>query len=127
MAAQLGSDGTEYESLTTRFLKEANKVIELNAKSEKRDIENDDSLCAACGAVEPDVRLTSCECRALFCQECMLRCFMAKQKPEHMSTWLRVVQTQAIFIFEINVGKSRIRHITTMILNDEFLDRLQIN
>lgn len=88
LAAQLGSDGTEYESLTTRFLKEANKVIELNAKSERREIENDDSLCAACGAVEPDVRLTSCDCRALFCQECMLRCFMAKQKPEHMSTWL---------------------------------------
>ena len=63
LAAQLGSDGMEYESLTTRFLKEANKVIELNAKSEKRDIENDDSLCAACGAVEPDVRLTSCECQ----------------------------------------------------------------
>ena len=31
------------------------------------------------------------------------------------------------FISQINVGKSPIRHTTTMILNDEFLDRLQIN
>ena len=31
------------------------------------------------------------------------------------------------FIFEINVGKSRIRHTTTLKLNDEFLDRLQID
>ena len=39
LAAQLGTDGAEYESLTTRFLKEANKVIEMNQKSEKRDFE----------------------------------------------------------------------------------------
>ena len=31
------------------------------------------------------------------------------------------------FIFEINVGKSRIRHTTMMKLNDEFLDWLQID
>ena len=31
------------------------------------------------------------------------------------------------FIFEINVGKKRIRHGTTLKLNDEFLDRLQID
>ena len=36
---------------------------------------------------------------------------------------LRVVRTQAIF--EINVGKSRIRYTTTLKLNDEFLDRLK--
>ena len=30
------------------------------------------------------------------------------------------------FIFEINVGKSRIRHRTTLKLNDEFLDRLKM-
>ena len=30
------------------------------------------------------------------------------------------------FIFEINVGKSRIRHRTTLELNDEFQDRLKI-
>ena len=35
---------------------------------------------------------------------------------------LRVMQTY--FIFEINLGKSRIRHTTTLKLNDEFLDRL---
>ena len=29
------------------------------------------------------------------------------------------------FIFEINVGKSRIRHTTTLKLNDGFLDRLK--
>ena len=29
------------------------------------------------------------------------------------------------FMFEINVGKSLIRHRTTLKLNDEFLDRLQ--
>ena len=29
-------------------------------------------------------------------------------------------------IFEINVGKRRIRHTTTLKLNDEFLDRLKI-
>ena len=29
------------------------------------------------------------------------------------------------FIFEINVGKSRIRHTTTLKLNDEFPDRLK--
>ena len=31
------------------------------------------------------------------------------------------------FIFEINVGKGRIRHTTTLNLNDEFLDRLKID
>ena len=31
------------------------------------------------------------------------------------------------FIIEINVGKSRMRHRTTLKLNDEFLDRLQID
>ena len=31
------------------------------------------------------------------------------------------------FIFEINVGKSRIRHTTTVKLNDEFLDRHEID
>ena len=30
-------------------------------------------------------------------------------------------------IFEINVGKGRIRHKTTLNLNDEFLDRLKID
>ena len=34
---------------------------------------------------------------------------------------------QIHFIFEINVGKSRIRHITTLKLNDEFLDRVKID
>ena len=31
------------------------------------------------------------------------------------------------FIFGINVGKSRIRHTTTLKLNNEFLDRLKID
>ena len=31
------------------------------------------------------------------------------------------------FIFEINVGKRRIRHRTTLKLNDEFLDRPKID
>ena len=31
------------------------------------------------------------------------------------------------FIFEINIGKGRIRHTTTLKLNDEFLDRLKID
>ena len=31
------------------------------------------------------------------------------------------------FIFGINVGKSQIRHRTTLKLNDEFLDRLKID
>ena len=39
---------------------------------------------------------------------------------------LRVVLTQTIF-FEINVGKSRIRHTIFLKLNDEFLDRLKID
>ena len=34
---------------------------------------------------------------------------------------------QSYFNFEINVGKSRIRHRTTQNLSDEFLDRLQID
>ena len=39
---------------------------------------------------------------------------------------IRVTQTQAIFIFEINVGKSRIRQDKTNFkLNDEFLDRVK--
>ena len=35
-----------------------------------------------------------------------------------MPICLRVVQNHSIFIFEINVGKSRIRHRTTLNLND---------
>ena len=34
---------------------------------------------------------------------------------------------QSYFIFEINVGKSRIRHTTTLKLNEKVLDRLQID
>ena len=37
------------------------------------------------------------------------------------------IQDPRHFIFEINVGKSRIRHTTTLKLNDELLDRLQID
>ena len=36
------------------------------------------------------------------------------------SVFSRVVQTQAIYFF--NVGRERIRHTTTLKLNDEFLD-----
>ena len=36
-----------------------------------------------------------------------------------------VFLTQAIF--EITIGKGRIRHTTTLKLNDEFLDRLKID
>ena len=38
---------------------------------------------------------------------------------------LRVVWTH--FIYENNVGKRRIRYITTLKLNDEFLDRLKVD
>ena len=31
------------------------------------------------------------------------------------------------FIFQINVGKSRIRHRTTLEFNDEFQDRLKMD
>ena len=34
---------------------------------------------------------------------------------------------QSPFIFEINLGKSRIRHTTTLKWNDEFLDRPRID
>ena len=34
---------------------------------------------------------------------------------------------QSYFIFEINVGKSRIRHRTTPEFNDEFQDRLKMD
>ena len=44
-----------------------------------------------------------------------------------IATLLRVVQTLSHFIFEFNVGKGRIRHATTMNLNDEYLDRLKID
>ena len=39
---------------------------------------------------------------------------------------LRAVQTQAILFLEINVGNGRIRHTTTLKLNDEYLDPLKI-
>ena len=46
---------------------------------------------------------------------------------KNLSEKIRVVQTQAILFFETNVGKRRIRHRTTLKLNHEFLDRLQID
>ena len=41
-----------------------------------------------------------------------------------LKVWLKCSSDPSHFIFEINVGKSRIRHTTTLKLNDEFLDRL---
>ena len=40
---------------------------------------------------------------------------------------LRVVQTETISFFEINVGKSRIRHITTLNLNDVIVNRFCVD
>ena len=41
--------------------------------------------------------------------------------------FLKASSDPSHFIFEINVGKSRIRHTTTLKLNDEFLDRVKFD
>ena len=45
----------------------------------------------------------------------------------HLSFRLKGSSDQIQFIFENNVGKSRIRHTTTLKLNDEYQDRLKID
>lgn len=45
---------------------------------------------------------------------------LANHRLMHSERYLRVVQTRPIF--EIDVGKSWIRHSTTLKLDDEFLD-----
>ena len=41
--------------------------------------------------------------------------------------YLRVVQTQAISFFKVNVGMSRIRHKTTLNLNDVIFNRFWVD
>ena len=53
--------------------------------------------------------------------------FIQKWKFRLKMKVLRVVQTLSHFIFEINVGKGRTRHTTTMNQNDEYPDRLKID
>ena len=50
-----------------------------------------------------------------------------KRLPAGKSPVLKGSSDPSHFIFEINVGKRRIRHTTTLKLNDEFLDRLKID
>ena len=62
---------------------------------------------------DPDFRIEKYPNRgAVAIRKSIFKClFKGSQYPSH-------------FILEINVGKSRIRHRTTIKLNDEFLDRL---
>ena len=50
-----------------------------------------------------------------------------KRLPAGKSPVLKGSSDPCRFIFEINVGKMRIRHTTTLKLNDEFLHRLKID
>ena len=52
--------------------------------------------------------------------------FSAFPKKNHAYKIVRLFRTKP-FNFEINVGKGRIRHTTTLKLNDKFLDRLKID
>ena len=52
-------------------------------------------------------------------------CSYATKNNFDTGLWLRVVPSH--FMFKFNVGKSRIRHRTTLNSNDEFLYRLGIN
>ena len=53
--------------------------------------------------------------------------FEAKEKYMQLLCNMRCSSDPNHFIFEINVGKRRIRHTTTLKLNDEFQDRLKID
>jgi len=88
LAITIEETDIEFESITTRFIREASKIVENNKKLDAREFEQTEELCLGCSMVPASARLSSCNCRGLFCKDCLIRCFMAKQNPNSKSTWL---------------------------------------
>ena len=49
------------------------------------------------------------------------------QASQKLAKWIKGSSDQSHFIFEINVGKSRIRHTTTLNLNDAIFNRFWVD
>jgi len=83
-------DNFEYTDLWTQFANESLKVVEQNEKVERREIDLRDDFCFGCTVNQCEVRLTSCECRSMWCFNCLMRCFAAHQSSTGVPTnrWL---------------------------------------
>ena len=45
----------------------------------RREIDSEEDECYGCGINKCEVRLMSCQCRAMWCFPCLIRSFAAKQ------------------------------------------------
>ena len=70
---ELEESEIQFESIAARFIREASEIVEKNRKLSPREFEENEELCLGCSQKPAQVRLTSCDCRGLFCRECMIR------------------------------------------------------
>jgi len=76
----------EAKDLWTKFAEESLNVVEMNQKSERREIDDEEDDCFGCTVQKCEVRLTTCQCRAMWCFSCLMRCFAAHQHHQGLKT-----------------------------------------
>jgi len=79
-------DNFDVTDLWTKFIDESLRVVEENERVDRRDIDALDDDCFGCGMKKCEVRLMSCECRAMWCFSCLIRCFAAHQDHHRVAT-----------------------------------------
>ena len=79
-------DNFEVTDLWSKFIDESLRVVEENERADRRDIDALDDDCFGCGMKKCEVRIMSCECRAMWCFSCLIRCFAAHQDQHRVAT-----------------------------------------
>ena len=74
LAAQVEhGDNASALSLAEKFIEEVSRLVEMNPKLEAHENDEPGLFCFACDEKEANVRLSSCSCQTMFCQDCMIR------------------------------------------------------
>lgn len=83
-------DTFEVKDLWSKFIDESLGVVSKNDRAIRRETDIIDDDCFGCTMKKCEVRLTSCECRAMWCFSCLIRCFAAHQDHQRLATnqWL---------------------------------------
>ena len=66
-------DNASALSLAEKFIEEVSRLVEMNPKLEPHENDEVGLFCFACDEKEANVRLSSCSCQTMFCQDCMIR------------------------------------------------------
>jgi len=82
-------DGASALSLADKFIDEAKRLTDRNPRAPPHESDLPGQMCFACDEHPASVRLSSCPCQTMFCVECMVRCFIAKQNIHRRQSWLQ--------------------------------------